>query len=51
MAIEVEEPTVAASVEDGPTVLLDRRLTYVLATAELADCNCPGPCDRDHANE
>ena len=47
MAIDVEEPTTAAEKSDP----VDRRLSYVLATAELADCNCPGPCERDHGND
>jgi hypothetical protein len=51
MAIDVEEPTAAASVEDGPSVVLERRLSYVYATAELVDCTCPDHCERDHANE
>ena len=28
-----------------------RRPMPVLSVAELAECNCPELCDRDHANE
>jgi len=29
----------------------DRRTLYVLSRAEMAECTCPDPCERDHANE
>jgi hypothetical protein len=48
MAIELEEPMMRPAQGEDP---VDRRLNYVLATAELADCNCPGPCERDHGND
>jgi hypothetical protein len=47
MAIDLQEPTAAVENEEQ----IDRRLGYVFATAELADCNCPGPCERDHGND
>ncbi len=51
MAIDVEQPTGVAAVEDGAAILVDRRLSYVVATGELAECTCPDYCDRDHGNE
>jgi hypothetical protein len=35
-----------------PTLRLEPRNTpYVVTRAEIAECNCPEPCERDHANE
>ena len=28
-----------------------KRLLYVVTRAEIAECTCPEPCERDHANE
>lgn len=42
---ETYHPVVAAQAEIG----MMRGVTD--ATADVAECACPGPCERDHANE
>ena len=35
----------------GHTWFHGGRAFYVLSRAETAECTCPDPCERDHANE
>ncbi len=35
----------------GHTWVHGRSPFYVLSRAETAECTCPDPCERDHANE
>lgn len=47
-------PNVVPTVFPEPVFLAvvpNRRDTYVLSTAETAECTCPEFCERDHDND
>jgi hypothetical protein len=51
MTRTIPRPDKTATSPPSPSRPLDRRTLYVLSRAETAECTCPEPCERDHANE